>query len=177
MKLSKILLEQEKLLIPRRTKGRAEKYERATQKKIQQYIENGSIGNLELGDTTITSLPDNLKSVGGYLNLQGTPIKSLSDNLKSVGGYLNLQGTPIESLPDTLEYVGGDLDLESTPITSLPDNLEIDVSLVIENTSIESLPKNLRVRKYFWIKNTPLAMNYTDEEIKELAYIGGDIIR
>ena len=38
MKLLKILLEQEKILVPRRIKGRAEKYELGTQKKIQQYI-------------------------------------------------------------------------------------------------------------------------------------------
>jgi hypothetical protein len=81
MKLLKILLEQEKILVPRRIEGRPEKHIRATQQRIQQYIKDGSKGDLNFKNTPITSLPDNLKSVGGNLNLQGTPIESLPDNL------------------------------------------------------------------------------------------------
>ena len=81
MKLLKILLEQEKILVPRRIEGRPEKHIRATQQKIQQYIKDGSKGNLDLQGTSIKSLPDNLKSVGGNLSLKGTPITSLPDCL------------------------------------------------------------------------------------------------
>ena len=62
-------------------------------KKIQDYIDSGSQGNLDLSNTQITSLPDNLK-VGGDLYLSYTQITSLPDRLK-VGGYLNLNKTPI----------------------------------------------------------------------------------
>jgi len=52
-------------------------------------------GNLDLSETSITSLPDNLK-VKGNLNLSETSITSLPDNLK-VKGNLYLEGTPLSS--------------------------------------------------------------------------------
>ena len=50
-------------------------------------------GDLDLSNTKITSLPNNLK-VGGSLDLAYAPITSLPDNLQ-VGGYLYLYNTPI----------------------------------------------------------------------------------
>ena len=91
-------------------------------------------GYLDLRDTDITSLPDNL-TVGGYLDLRGTGITSLPDNL-TVGGYLDLEGcTGITSLPDNLT-VGGYLDLRGTGITSLPDNLTVGGDLYLRGTGI-----------------------------------------
>ncbi|PAV08408.1 hypothetical protein CBG25_03935 [Arsenophonus sp. ENCA] len=58
-------------------------------------------GNLDLHDTSITRLPDNLR-VGGWLDLGGTSITRLPDNL-SVGGWFNLRRTGISSLPDNLK--------------------------------------------------------------------------
>ena len=52
----------------------------------QMMRENG--GDLDLEDTKITSLPDNLK-VGGDLNLRGARITSLPENL-TVGVWLDL---------------------------------------------------------------------------------------
>ena len=54
-------------------------------------------------------------NVKSDLNLYNTPITSLPDNLK-VGGDLYLRNTKITSLPDNLK-VGGVLDLGNTPIT------------------------------------------------------------
>ena len=71
-------------------------------------------GGLDLKNTGITSLPDNL-TVGGELDLSGTGITSLPDNL-TVGGGLYLSGTGITSLPDNLT-VGGELYLSGTGIT------------------------------------------------------------
>jgi hypothetical protein len=42
--------------------------------------------------------------VGGYLDLENTPITSLPDDLQ-VGGNLYLENTPITSLPD--EFTSG----------------------------------------------------------------------
>jgi len=147
-------LKEENILIPRRSSEEREKnYKISIQKKIQQYIKDGSKGDLDLSDTPITSLPDNLK-VGGYLDLSGTPITSLPDNLK-VGGNLDLSGTKITSLPDNLE-VGGYLDLSGTKITSLPDNLEVG--------------------GYLDLRDTPISKKYTNEEIKNIIIQqGGDI--
>ena len=95
-------------------------------------------GSLDLADTGITSLPDNL-TVGGYLDLSDTGITSLPDNL-TVGDSLYLRGTGITSLPDNLT-VGGSLDLRDTGITSLPDNLTVGGSLYLAGTSITNAEK------------------------------------
>jgi len=81
--------------------------------------------------------------VGGYLDLRNTPITSLPDNL-TVRRFLDLANTPITSLPDNLS-VGGWLDLRNSQITSLPDNLSVGKSLDLINTKITSLPDNLSV--------------------------------
>ena len=149
-------LTEEKILIPRRSpEERRKNFIKATQQKIQQYIKNGSKGDLDLRNTPITSLPDNLKQVGGYLDLSNTPITSLPDNLKHVGGYLDLYNTPITKLPDNLT-VGGWLDLNNTPITSLPDNLTVGGDLNLNNTPITKLPDNLTVGGDLWLYNTKI---------------------
>ncbi len=109
------ILKENKILVPRRSpEERAKNYLIAAQKKIQQYIKDGSKGDLNLRNTPITSLPNNL-NVGGYLNLGNTPITSLPNNL-NVGGNLDLYNTKITSLPDNLK-VGGDLNLANTPLS------------------------------------------------------------
>ena len=109
------ILRENNILIPRRSpEERGKNYEIATQKKIQQYIKDGSKGDLYLNGTPTTSLPDNL-TVEGDLYLSGTPITSLPDNL-TVRGGLYLSNTPITSLPDNLTVRGG-IDLSNTPIS------------------------------------------------------------
>jgi hypothetical protein len=113
IKLLDILNENKtKILVPRRSpEERAKNYQIVLQKKIQQYIKDGSKGDLNLRNTPITSLPDNLK-VGGYLYLENTKITSLPDNL-SVGGSLNLGNTPLskkytkEQIKQMIEDNGG----------------------------------------------------------------------
>jgi len=148
-------------LKPLRTGERTKNYLIATQKRIQQYIKDGSKGNLDLRNTPITSLPDDL-TVGRSLYLSDTPITSLPDNLEveknlylsntqitslpdnlKVGGYLYLSNTQIRSLPNNLK-VGG-LYLENTQITSLPDNLKVGGDLYLNESKITSLPDNLKV--------------------------------
>jgi hypothetical protein len=151
------LLTEEKILIPRRTpEERRKNFIIATQRKIQQYIKNGSKGDLNLSNTPITSLPDSLKQVGGSLDLRNTSITSLPDNLTRVGGWLSLYNTPITKLPDNLT-VGGDLNLGNTPITTLPDNLtQVGGWLILYNTSITKLPDNLKVGGSLNLENTSI---------------------
>jgi ribosomal protein S20 len=162
-------LTEEKILIPRRSpEERRKNFIKATQQKIQQYIKNGSKGDLDLRNTPITSLPDNLKQVGGYLDLSNTPITSLPDNLKHVGGYLDLYNTPITKLPDNLT-VGGWLDLNNTPITSLPDNLTVGGDLNLNYTSITTLPDNLNVGGNLDLYNTKIT------SLPDNLTVGGDL--
>ena len=154
-------------LTPRRPKEeRAKNYLISIQKRIQQYIKDGSKGDLNLSNTPITSLPDNLK-VGGNLSLHNTPITSLPDNL-TVGGYLILSNTKITSLPNNLK-VGGYLNLYNTPITSLPDNLTVGGNLNLPNTPITSLPNNLKVEGYLYLYNTKIT------SLPDNLTVGGDL--
>lgn len=125
----------------------------SVEKKIQDYIKNGSRGDLSLVDKPVVSLPDGFK-VGGDLDLTFSTITSLPDNLK-VGGDLILALTPITSLPKGLE-VGRDLDLHSSKITSLPDNLKINGNLYLHHTPISFLPKGLNVRRELNILHTKI---------------------
>jgi hypothetical protein len=119
-------------------------------------------GYLDLSNTPITSLPNNIE-VDGSLWLRSTPIKSLPDNLK-VGKDLDLKNTLIESLPDNF-IVRGYLDLRHTPIKSLPDNLKVGKDLGIQFTEIKTLPDSLFVKNKIYIYFTPL--NDNDELVKE----------
>src|ERR1035441_4140978 len=101
------MIEYNNILIPRRLEGRAERWKIIIQRQIQQYIKNGSIGNLNLSMAPIEKLPDNLITVEGYLDLEYSQIESLG-NLKYVGHYLDLRDSPIESL-GKLEHVIGNL--------------------------------------------------------------------
>jgi hypothetical protein len=93
IKLKHILfesVEKSKLLIPRRSREeRMKNYKIAIHKQILKYIKDGSKGDLDLSDTPITELPDNL-TVGGSLYLSDTQIKELPDNLK-VGGIFRFR--------------------------------------------------------------------------------------
>jgi hypothetical protein len=94
IKLLDLLKESNKILIPRRSaEERQKNYAIAIQKKIQQYIKDGSKGDLDLRNIPITSLPSGL-NVGGNLILYSTPITSLPSDLK-VGDDLYLMNTPI----------------------------------------------------------------------------------
>jgi len=140
----------QKILVPRRSpEERAKNHIIAINKQIQEYIKNGSKGDLDLGDTPIKQLPSNLTKVGGYLYLISTQITHLPDNLKVRGG-LYLYKTPITQLPDNLK-VGGYLDLTSTPIKQLPPNLQVGDDLNLISTQITHLPDNLQVGGYIWV--------------------------
>ena len=77
IKLIDIINENNKILVPRRSAEEREKnHAIAIQKQIQQYIKDGSKGDLDLNNTPITFLPQDLK-VGGNLDLVNTPITSL----------------------------------------------------------------------------------------------------
>ena len=161
-----IYYEQDSVLIQRRTKEERQKnYKIALSKQIQDYIKNGSEGDLDLRSTPITTLPDGL-SVGGSLNLSDTPITTLPDGL-SVGGSLFLSDTPITKLPDGLR-VDGYLDLQGTQITTLPDGLSVGGSLNLNFTQITTLPNDLRVDRDLALSNTPISKKYTKEQIRKM---------
>ena len=110
-------------------------------------------GNLDLSNTSITALPENL-TVGGGLDLSGTQITELPENL-TVGCGLDLSGTQITELPENLT-VGGWLDLSGTQITALPENLTVGCGLDLPGTQITELPENLTVGGWLDLSGTQI---------------------
>jgi hypothetical protein len=99
----------------------------------------------------LEKLPDQLCTIGGYLDLRGTSIKSLPAGLTSIYGSLDLRGTSIKSLPAGLTTIGGYLDLQGTSIKALPAGLTtIGGYLDLRGTSIKSLPEGLKVAGNIW---------------------------
>ena len=126
--------------------------------ELQRYLElKGNplyslAGDLDLSISDIKSL-GNLTSVGGNLDLQKTSIKSLG-NLISVGGNLGLRNTSIESLGN-LTSVGRYLNLDNTPIKSLGNLTSVGGDLDLDGTLISK--------------------KYSEEEIRQMVNIGGNI--
>ncbi len=116
--------------------------------------------------------PGDLQTVGGHLVLAGTPI-SLG-NLQSVGGTLGLRFSQIKSLGN-LQSVGGNLDLLGTRIKSLGDLTSVGGHLDLRGTRIESLGNLQSVGGNFDLTDTTLSINYTEEEIRQIVDVGGDI--
>jgi hypothetical protein len=125
---------------------------------LQKYLERKGNppyslgGDLNLDNTNITDL-GNLISVEGSVTLMKGPIKSLG-SLTSVGRSLFLNGAPIESLGN-LTYVGN--------------------YLFLEYSSVESLGNLTYVGKDINIINTPLSKNYSEEEIRKMVDVQGEI--
>ena len=95
----------QKILVPRRSpEERFKNHIIAINKKIQEYIKNGSKGTLDLRNTPIKQLPPNLTKVGGSLYLEGSKIEKLPDNLE-IEGSLDLYHSSIKELPDNLKVL------------------------------------------------------------------------
>ena len=119
------------------------------------WIQDNSISGEELRqlllDTGTTSIP--FDRVSGDLDLVGTKIQSLG-NLQSVGGHLNLRRTPIKDLGN-LQSVGGYLYLWGTPIKSLGNLQSVGGSLDLGGT--------------------PMSKKYSEQEIRQMVQVNGDI--
>lgn len=140
-----------------------ELFEKETGYKLE--IRNGKpyyIGDLDLRDITISSIPNDL-TVDGKLFLKGDNAKLMPDNL-TVLDKLSIWCANIKSLPNNLvvrygldfidstienipnnTVIGGWLNLSGTAITELPDNLTIGGTLYLRNSKITSLPNHLTV--------------------------------
>ena len=96
--------------------GDSEKFAKYHNKFYEKIVVDGY---LDLSNTPITSLPNNIE-VDSSLWLRSTPIKSLPDNLK-VDKDLGIQFTEIKTLPDSL-FVKNKIYIYFTPLN---DNDEL----------------------------------------------------
>ena len=104
--------------------------------EFQNYIKNGG-ENLDFSITPIQSIPDNLKFVNGDLNLFNTKIKSLPDNL-TVDGALDIRYTKLTKLPDNL--TANQLTVDYTVlINQLPKNLKVTDVVYLNRNNIKKV--------------------------------------
>lgn len=194
----KLVLEGPNVLVNRRTSAeRANSYKAAIKKSILDYISNGSVGDLKLSKTPVTSLPDELTVVDGELKLDGSMIYKLPDSLKLITQHAFLNDTPLTQLPNDLVVEGG-LNICDTNIDTLPSNLRVSEYLAASNTPLEtippdlvvggtlylldcpnlqSIPKSVKVGGKLYISNTHLNSKYSSEELKQqLPNIRGKIM-
>ena len=141
-------------------------------------------GSLDLSDTDITKLPNDLY-IDGYLFLNNCDeLTELPSNLH-VEAYLSLKGCEnITELPNKL-YVGSYLDLEYSGIKSLPEGLEVGGDLYLDSTNIKFLPKGLKVGGTLVLGYNFYLLNFSDDELFQMidpngngeGYINGEIER
>jgi len=92
-------------------------------------------------------------------------------------GFREIQlvyNTSIESL-ENLTSVGGDLYLHDTPIESLGNLISVGGDLDLQNTSIKSLGNLISVGGNMDLEGTPLSKKYTEDQIRQMVKVGGDI--
>jgi len=111
--------------------------------------------------------------VNGDLDLRGTPIQSMG-NLKTVVGSLDLIGTHIQSLGN-LQSVRSWLDLRGVPIQDLGNLKEVGGDLDLKRTSIRDLGNLKKVGSDLYLEETPLSKKYSEEEIRQMVNVEGDI--
>jgi len=183
-----------KILVPRRPKDeRDKKFTIITQKKIQQYIKDGSQGDLWLDNILLTKLPDELVTIGGSLFLNYSKIESLNilqsvkgnlgifrcenfksfDNLEYIGGNLMMDFSPVKSF-DKIKYIGGEVEgLNKFSSVSLGD-LEFVGNLNLGSSKIESLG-NLTKAKELTLSWTPIKSLGNLKEVNRLHLYGSMI--
>ena len=102
-----------------------------------------------------------------YLESEGNPPYIIDDNL-------DLQGSKIESLGG-LRSVGGSLDLANTEIKSLGNLRSVGGNLYLTYSEIKSLGNLRSVGGDLFLRDTPISKKYSEEEIRQMVQVGGDI--
>ena len=112
----------------------------------------------------------------GDLNLERTDIISLG-NLKSVNGYLDLYSCENLTSLGNLQSVNGLLDLSGCKnLTSLGNLQSVDGHLGLSLTNITSLENLQSVGGHLHIARTPISKKYSEEEIRQMVHVEGDLL-
>ena len=167
--LTTLLEQDESIFKPRRVGDRLERQQQKQLRKVHDYINNGSKGDLDLRNTMLTTLPGGLH-VDGNLILTGSKITHLPDDIKINGG-LYLAKSQITRLPDNLKI--DDLGLSMTQnITQLPRGLSVNRKIVCDVSRITYIPDDIQVgeemslMKAFNIKRLPDNLTLYELNIK-----------
>ena len=139
---------------------------------------------------SLSFFPDGIEGLKNFIEKKNIKRWSLDDNLYlsqyegdltwlegrvSISGYLDLEGKKIKSL-DNLQSVGGYLDIRNTQIKSLDNLQSVGMFLLLGGTQIKSFGNLQSVGGNLWL-NKFLSEKYTNEEIRNMINVDGDIIR
>ena len=168
--IKRMLIEESKkkdIIVPYKLEDRPERYKRIIYKKIQEYIKNGSVGDLILSNSPIESLPSNLKTVGGNLTIFQSKIKNLPPTLKEVKGILFAGGPDalLTELPKNLK-IDSSVWLNYTKNFKIPDNYTIFKNLTLKESIISQLPKNLTILGDLRLQGSDITIKKISENLK-----------
>ena len=125
-------------------------------------------------DEKILSIPDfklfnyDWKLLMSFLNKRGNPKWKIM-------GDLGLYGNQDVIDLNNLVSIEGDLFLYGTPITSLGVLESVGGSMDLYGTSMRTLGNLQSVGGYLDLREAPISKKYTDEEIRQMVNVGGDI--
>lgn len=175
---------EESVLTHRRSKeDRENNYKKSIYKYIDQYIKNGSKGDLKLTGLKVDiEFPDDLKRIDGDFYIDGSVISTFPKNLTYVLLDVYLHGNrkiqslgklktaysihaykceSLSKLPDNL-IVKSTLDLNGSGIKLLPTGLKCS-TLDITNTSVDTIPSDINAKT---ILAAGSKLKYIDKNIK-----------
>lgn len=184
--LTNLIEQDESIFKPRKIHDRKTRYDQQIRRQLQEYMKNGSDGDLDFRRAQIKSLPDGL-IVNGSLWLDSSAIETLPKGLK-VTGYLDLRNSKIKHIPyppevgsSVILYIckdlrslpenwvlNGSLDLRHTLLTELPKGLYVKHSLHLNNTPIATIPDDIKVDQRCYIKDTPLSRSFTVKQLSRM---------
>ena len=121
----------------------------------------------------ILHIPD-IKVFGDDWDVLQKFLESKGNPPYSLGGDLNVFGTTIESLGN-LQSVDGDLDLGYSNIKSLGNLTSVGGYLILHDTPIKSLGNLTSVGGYLGLLDTPISNEYSEEEIRQMVNVSGNI--
>ncbi|MCD1124848.1 hypothetical protein LPW36_02155 [Jinshanibacter sp. LJY008] len=133
--------------------------------------DDGSIdihGDLNLGCTKITLLPDNLR-VYGSLFLSESLVEVLPNNL-SIAGSLYMPRTKIEEIPEGTK-IGNSLHAFESHLKKLPNDLIIRGCANFEGCPLDQIPTGLCVHGYLDILGTRVTRLSNDLVVKQSLFL------
>jgi hypothetical protein len=124
--------------------------------------------NLNLSDCVNLTDLGKLTSLRAGLNLSGCKKLTSLENLTSVGDNTSMGG----------EFsIGGYLNLIGcTSLIDLGNLTSVSGNMSLSSTNIESFNKLKYVGGYLDLKNSVISKNYSEEEIRNMVNVGGEII-
>ena len=162
------------LLIPRRVEGRTEKYIQAI---IKRYIKNKNVGDFDISELGLTTLPASLKQlkIGGRFDCGFNKLTSLVGAPTSVGGGFYCNHNNLDSLVGVPTSVGRDFLCNDNKLTSLVGApTSVGLGFYCNNNKLTSLVGSpTSVGGDFLCDNN--AVKFTEKQVRAVCDVKGNI--